>query len=251
MPFFDNGNVRIHYEEVGSGYPLLLLAPGGLNSNIGAWNGMAAFNPLETFKDEVRMIAMDQRNANAGESSGPVEITDPWGAYLDDQLALMDHLGIQRFFALGMCIGCSYALGLAQKAPDRVTAAVLCQPIGHRPEDPNVMFESGLNWGKDLIERRPELDQPTIEAMLQKMYRSPADFVYSVSRDFVRSCQTPLLVLAGIDRPHPHEVSIELAQLAPNAELMDPWKQPPELVPQAVERIRAFLKKHTPDRVAA
>jgi pimeloyl-ACP methyl ester carboxylesterase len=192
------------------------------------------------------MIAMDQRNALAGESVGPVETQNPWDVFLSDQLGLMDHLGIREFFALGFCIGCSYGLGLAQKAPDRVTAAVLCQPIGHRPEDPDVMYESGIAWGKDLMAKRPDVDEATVEKLLTNMYRSPADFVYSVTRDFVRSCRTPLLVLPGIDRPHPHDVGVEVADLAPNSERIDPWKEPPELIPQVVERIREFLKKHTP-----
>src|SRR5438045_3760891 len=249
MPFFERGDIRIRYEQVGSGYPLLLLAPGGLNSVLINWSKMAAFNPLEVFKDDFRMIAMDQRNANIGESTGPVVVEKPWDAFLSDQLGVMDHLGIRSFFALGFCIGCSYALGLARKAPDRLTAAVLCQPIGHRPEDPNVMYESGTNWGKDLMEKRPDVTTSTIEALLTNMYRSPADFVYSVSRDDVRGCQTPLLVLPGNDRPHPHDVGVQVADLAPKSERMDPWKDP-ELVPQTVERIRAFLKKHVPAGVA-
>ena len=247
MSFYENGSVRIHYEEAGSpsGYPLLLLAPGGLNSALDNWSRMAAFNPLEVFKDDFRMIAMDQRNANTGVSTGPVEAKDPWDVFLTDQLDLVDHLGIGSFFALGFCIGCSYALGLARKAPDRLAAAVLCQPIGHRPEDPDVMFESGLNWGKELTAKRPDVDTSTVETLLHNMYRSPADFVYSVSRDFVRACRTPLLVLPGNDRPHPHDVGVAVADLAPSSERMDPWKDP-ELIPQTLERIRAFLKKHTP-----
>jgi pimeloyl-ACP methyl ester carboxylesterase len=247
MPFYENGSVRIHYEEGGTraGYPLLLLAPGGLNSALDNWSKLAAFNPLEVFKDDFRMVAMDQRNANNGTSTGPVETTDPWDVFLTDQLGVLDHLGIGSFFTIGFCIGCSYALGLARKAPDRVTAAVLCQPIGHRPEDPDVMYESGLNWGKELTGKRSDVDMATVETLLRNMYRSPADFVYSVSPDFVRSCQTPLLVLPGNDRPHPHDVGVAVADLAPKSERMDPWKDA-ELIPETVERIRAFLKKHTP-----
>jgi pimeloyl-ACP methyl ester carboxylesterase len=206
---------------------------------------MAAFNPLEVFMNDFHMIAMDQRNANNGESTGPVVTEDPWDAFLTDQLDLLDYLGIRSFFALGFCIGCSYALGLARKAPDRLTAAVLCQPIGHRPEDPNVMFESGQNWGKKLTEKRSDVTTADVERLLQNMYRSPADFVYSVSREFVASSQTPLLVLPGNDRPHPHNVGVEVAELAPSSERLDPWKAP-ELIPQTVERIRAFLKQHMP-----
>jgi len=245
MPFYENGSVRIHYEEAGRGYPLLLLAPGGLNSALGNWERVAAFNPLEVFKNDFRMIAMAERNANNGTSAGPLPTPKPWDAFLSDQLGLLDHLGNRDFFALGFCIGCSYALGLAQKAPARLTAAVLCQPIGHRPEDPDVMYESGLTWGKDFTESHSEVTQQTVEALLQGMYRAPADFVYSVSREFVASCQTPLLVLPGNDRPHPHEVGVEVADLAPKAERVDPWKAP-ELIPQTVERIRAFLRQRTP-----
>ncbi|MPZ14990.1 MAG: alpha/beta fold hydrolase [Chloroflexi bacterium] len=247
MPFFRQRSVRIHYEEGGSpsGYPLLLLAPGGLNSALENWSRMAAFNPLEVFKQDFRMIVMDQRNANTGTSTGPVETDDPWNMFLTDQLNLLDYLGVRGFFALGFCIGCSYALGLAQKAPDRLTAAVLCQPIGHRPEDPDVMFESGLSWGKELTARRSDVDMATVEILLHNMYRSPADFVYSVSRDFVRSCQTPLLVLPGNDRPHPHDVGVAVADLAPKSERMDPWKDA-DLIPQTVEGVRDFFKKHTP-----
>ncbi len=248
MPFFDKPPVRIHYEEFGtaSGHPLLLLAPGGLNSALSNWSPgpgpSAVFNPTEVFRNDFRMIAMDQRNALTGESTGPVETEDPWDAYLDDQLALLDHLGIDRFFALGFCIGCSFALGLARKAPTRLTAMVLCQPIGHRPEDPDVLYDSGLNWGKELVQRRSDVDVPTVERMLQNMYRSPADFVYSVSRDFVASCQTPVLVLPGNDRPHPHDVGLEVAKLAQRSALRDPWKQP-DLIPETIARIRGFLNE--------
>src|SRR5437868_3829263 len=121
MPFFEKGPVRIHYEEYGTGYPLLLLAPGGLNSAIRHWHAgatpAAAFDPTEVFVNDFHIVAMDQRNALTGESTGPLDVDNPWDTFLGDQLALMDHLGLREFCALGFCIGCSYALGLAQKAP--------------------------------------------------------------------------------------------------------------------------------------
>jgi pimeloyl-ACP methyl ester carboxylesterase len=70
MSFYENGPVRIHYEEVGSGFPLLLIAGGGLNSTL---SGLThPFNPIEQFKEEYRCIASDLRNANGGQSSGPL-----------------------------------------------------------------------------------------------------------------------------------------------------------------------------------
>ena len=246
MPFYEQGDVRIRYEEYGNanGHPLLLLAPGGPNSTIAFWSRMA-FDPRECFP-EFRMIAMDQRNAHGGESIGPVQVDNPWDGFLTDQLGLLDHLGIDEAFVLGFCIGCSFALGLMEKAPSRITAGVLCQPIGHRPEDPDVMWDANMAWGKELVEKRPDIDFADIEKMSENMYRAPADFVYSVSRDFVRTCQTPMLVLPGIDRAHPYAVGIEVADLAPRSERLDPWKEPAELVPRTIEVVRSFLQRLAP-----
>src|SRR5438309_8022882 len=93
-PFYERGAVRIHYEEAGSGFPLLLIPGGGLNSNIGVWASSGPFNAMEEFKDDFRCITMDLRNANSGQSSGPLQIDNPWDAFAEDQLGLMDHLGI-------------------------------------------------------------------------------------------------------------------------------------------------------------
>ena len=105
MPFYERGPVRIHYEEVGSGFPLLLIPGGGLNSALSSWQTASPFNPMERYKDDFRCICADLRNANPGQSSGPLEIDRPWDAYTDDQLGLMDHLGIREFLVMGFCIG--------------------------------------------------------------------------------------------------------------------------------------------------
>ena len=136
MSFYEKGPVRIRYQEAGSGFPLLLIAGGGLNSAISGLT-TAPFNPVEEFKGEYRCIASDLRNANTGQSSGPLEIDRPWDSFADDQLGLMDHLGINKFMVLGFCIGGPFIWNLLKRAPDRVVAAVLAQPVGFRPEMPN------------------------------------------------------------------------------------------------------------------
>jgi pimeloyl-ACP methyl ester carboxylesterase len=248
MPFYQSGDVRIRYEETGSGFPLLLIPGGGLNSRISNWSSMGPFNGMEEFKDDFHCIAMDQRNANGGESTGPVQVDDPWDAFATDQLGLMDHLGIREFLVLGCCIGGPFVLKLMEKAPDRVLAGVLCQPVGHRPENPNVMYDSSRNgWAPEFCARRPDVTMETVEAYLHNLYRTPGDFVYSVSRDFVRSCQTPMLVMPDDVPAHPYAVAMEVAELAPKAEVtVYPWKDPKDLIPQTVERVRTFLKEHQP-----
>src|ERR1700733_685823 len=103
--FYERGSVRIYYEEAGAGFPLMLLPGGGLNSTIGFFSGNAPFNAINEFKGQYRCITADLRNAPGGQSTGPVEVDRPWESYADDQLGLMDHLGIDKFMVMGFCIG--------------------------------------------------------------------------------------------------------------------------------------------------
>ena len=249
MPFYQRGDVRIHYEEAGSGFPLLLIAGGGLNSKIAFFTSSAApFNATEVLKDEYRCIAMDLRNADGGQSSGPLAIDRPWDAYADDQLGLMDHLGISEFMVLGFCIGGPFIWNLLKRAPDRVVAAVLAQPSGSRPEMRDLFYENNMKgWGPQLVAARPDVSMETVDKFLTKMYRTNPDFVFTVTRDFVRNCKTPVLILPDDIPAHPYAVAMESAMLAPNAEVsFFPWKEPKERVPLAVRQIRSFLRAHRP-----
>jgi pimeloyl-ACP methyl ester carboxylesterase len=244
--FYEKGPVRIHYEEAGSGFPLLLIAGGGLNSTIAGLTN--PFDAIGEFKGEYRCIAADLRNANAGQSSGPLEIDRPWDAYTDDHLAVMDHLGIRKFMVMGFCIGGPFIWNLLRRAPDRVVAAVLAQPSGFRPEMPTLFYDNNkTGWGPELVKRRPEITMETVEKFLTKMYRTNQDFVFTVTRDFVRKCQTPVLILPDDIPAHPYAVAMEAAMLAPNAEVsMFPWKEPKERIPLAIRQIRSFLRAHRP-----
>jgi pimeloyl-ACP methyl ester carboxylesterase len=241
MPQFERDDVSIHYEERGSGFPLLLIAPGGMSSEIEWWK-RAAFDPLEDYAGDFRLVAMDQRNA--GSSKGPLDVSDPWGSFARDQLALMDHLGHKSFHVLGCCIGCSYALQLIQRAPGRVASVVLEQPIGIVDDNRELFRGMWREWGQQLAAGRDDIDPETVEAFGTRMWAG--EFVVSVSRDFVRSCATPILVLPGVDQFHPAAVGHEIVGLAPNAEAVEPWKDTPERIRQAVDRVRDFLRRHTP-----
>ena len=90
-----------------------------------------------------------------------------------------------------------------------------------------------------------------VSAFLAKMYRTNADFVFTVNRDFVRACKTPILVLPDDIPPHPYAVAMESAMLAPNAQVsMYPWKDTKEKIPLAVRHIRTFLQANEPATVA-
>ncbi len=195
------------HEVHGSGFPLLLFAPGGLRSQLAYWrhspsNPDAAppwMNPMADLASRFTVIGMDQRNA--GNSRGSVTETHGWHTYASDHLALMDHLGHRRFHVLGGCIGGSYCFTLCEMAPERVAGAVLQNPIG-------------------LHENR-------------------------VSRRFVSKCSTPLLLQPGTDKPHPAATSAEIEKLAPNLEVQKDWRGPTHLA-ESIRRVGDFLTKHTP-----
>ena len=247
MRFYEKGPVRIRFEEHGSGFPLLLIAGGGLNSTL-AGLARGPFDPIAEFKGEYRCIAADLRNASGGQSTGPLEVDRPWDSYTDDHLGVLDQLGVSRFMVMGFCIGGPLVWNLIKRAGDRVVAAVLAQPSGFRPEQPTLFYDNNMSgWGPELIKRRPEVTKETVEKFLTKMYRTNADFVLTVTRDFVRNCQTPVLILPDDIPAHPYAVAMEAAMLAPRAEVsMFPWKEPKERIPLAVRQIRSFLRAHRP-----
>jgi pimeloyl-ACP methyl ester carboxylesterase len=243
--FFEHGPVRIHYKEVGTGMPLLVIPGGGLNSKIA---GLAThpFNPLDALSGEYRCITADLRNASGGQSTGPLEPDRPWESYADDQLNLMDHLGIDKFWVIGFCIGGPFIWNLIKRAPNRVIAGVLAQPVGYRPEHATYMYDSAMSgWGPDLMKRDSSITLPMVDRFATAMFRSNPDFVFTVTRDFVKNCQTPVLIMPDDITAHPYAVAMESALLAPKSEAsMFPWKEPKERIPLAVRQVQSFLKAH-------
>jgi pimeloyl-ACP methyl ester carboxylesterase len=156
---------------------------------------------------------------------------------------------VQKFFYMGYCIGGPFGLKLIERAPDRVVAAVLCQPVGHRPENPDVMYNSGRDvWSPELPGPAPRDHHGERRGLsAHNLYRVRPDFVYSVSREFVRSCQTPMLVMPDDTPAHPYQTSVDIAALAPKAQSTAfPWKEPTDLLEKTIDEVRAFLRSHQP-----
>jgi pimeloyl-ACP methyl ester carboxylesterase len=251
MPALERPDAKIRYREHGpaTGYPVLLFAPGGMRSRMEMWHAPAD-GPARAWSDwtEVlarrgfRVIEMDQRNGSE-HSVGAVAADHGWHTYAADQLALLDHLGIQRCHTLGGCIGSSYGLKMIGAAPGRTSAAVLQNPIGLNPEFPTYFPDSYVEWAAEQKAARPALDDGALAAFGKRMWDH--DFVFAVTRDFVRGCDTPCLVLPGNDKPHPAVIGQEVADLLPNREVLKDWKGPDHLDAQR-RAVVSFLDKHTP-----
>ena len=248
MPILQRPDGEIHYETYGEGFPVLLFAPGGLRSRIEMWQAPAD-GPARPWVDWTQAlpaagftaVAMDQRNA--GQSRAAIKADHGWHTYAQDQLALMDHLGFERFHVLGGCIGGSFCLKIVQMAPKRVCCAVLQNPIGLHPEQQDYFPNSHAEWTQEQMAARPELDAAAIAAFGRNMWAR--DFVFCVDRDFVRACPVPTFLLPGTDIPHPAATSAELAALLPGVEVLKDWRGP-EHLEQQHNRVLAFLKANTP-----
>ena len=249
MPFFTKGDVSIHYKEVGSGFPLLIIPGGGLNSTIKSLDTSVPFNPMTVYKDDFRCIAADLRNSATGESSGPLETDRPWDAYSDDHLGLMDELGIDKFLVMGFCIGGPMIHNLLQLAPDRIVGAALMQPSGFSSEHPDLFYQNNIKaWGPPLCEKRSDVTMDTVHDFLTSMYTDRSDFVFTATRDFVSSLQTPILVAPDDVPAHPYACAMEVASLAPNSDVtIYPWKDTQEHIDEVVEHARRFLKQNAPN----
>jgi pimeloyl-ACP methyl ester carboxylesterase len=248
MPMLEREDSRIHYEVHGTGYPILLFAPGFLSSRIERWRTNPArpgvrqdfLDPIAALASRFTLIALDIRNA--GSSRGKVGPTDDWRSYTADHLALLDHLEISRCHVMGACIGVSFALALDQARPGLVSAMVLQNPIGLSSRNRAALDGEFAVW-IDQVKGFAEVDPAVLPAFGQRMFGG--DFLFAVSRDFVAACQVPMLLMPGDDLIHPAEISADIALLAPNIEIVAPWKGDADKV-AAMERARDFFTAHLP-----
>jgi pimeloyl-ACP methyl ester carboxylesterase len=237
VPTYQNEEAQIFYEIEGSGYPILLIAPGGMRSENALWNNMP-WNPRKELAHEYQLIGMDQRNA--GSSFAAISATDGWENYTRDQLGLLDELRIEQCHVIGMCIGGPFIAALLKADPERFTSAVMLQPVGIDNNRPAFydMFDS---WASDLIAERNELQIETMTAFRSNMW--DGNFMLTASESEVSEFTNPILLCMGDDLYHPQSTSRKVASLAPNVTFVEQWKTPETLeITNSV--IRSFLAQH-------
>lgn len=235
MPFYERGDARIHYEIHGKGFPVLMLAAGGMRSSIPFW-AKSPLDAIELLAPHYRVIAMDQRNA--GQSTAPISGTDGWRDYRDDQIGLLDHLGIDRFHAAGMCIGGSFIMELVHAVPERIVSAVMFQPIGY-DDNHQTFVELFDGWMAEVKPSHPSVSDAAWASFRETMFGSEK-LLFNMDEDDVARCHIPLLVLMGNDAYHPEITSRKIVELAPHASLVERWKEP-ESNGAACAAVEAFL----------
>ena len=271
----------IHYEVFGSGFPLLLLAPGGVNSQIEFWQ-RSIINPIESFADEFMVIGMDQRHCGRSKTGlTPFSYDEA----MQDQIAVLNDLGLARAHVMGGCIGCAYALRLADQAPARIAGAVMQDPVGldqtNSLETFYAMFNptirlaraEGLEAVIESAQRDPIFMQNNEAGpFAQRIHDDPlfADALRAIRREgyialvvefrdgmwpqqppyfavnevAVQRSHAPMLVLPGADPFHPTGIGQRICNEAPNARCLAVDARAEDNLPATLESIRAFLREH-------
>jgi len=271
----------IHYETFGSGPAVLLIAPGGVNSEIGLWRS-SAIDPIASFAQDFTLIAMDQRHAGQSWNAPPAFSYDlAW----QDQLAVLDHADANKAQVWGGCIGVGYLLQLIQEAPDRITGAVGQDPIGldhtNSTDVFNAMFQPTLALARDKgtiavvqaairnslfvaaneggpFARRLNADpafRATITSLTPSGYTDLVDTFsaaiwphnppyFTVSEQWLPTCPAPLLILPGSDAFHPTSIAHKICAEAPSAHCLDIDCRSDVKRATTIETIRAFLREH-------
>ena len=235
MSTFVRGDTSIYYEEYGEGPSILLIAPGGMKSTIDAW-AMAPWNPIDVLKESFHVVAMDQRNA--GRSLGSIHREHGWQTYTNDQLGLMDHLGIDRFMVAGMCIGGPYIFSLLEKAEDRIDACVVFQSIG-RDNNRDEFYSMFDNWALDVEASRSGVSEADIGGFRENMFGVDHK-LFSIDDTFLTSCKTPMCILMGNDLYHPESASRLISQQVAGSIFIEHWKNGAD-VNTAKDQVLDFL----------
>ena len=286
MPFIERPDgARIHYQTWGpedGATPLLLIAPGGVRSEIDFWH-RGDIDPTRDFADERMVIGMDQRHA--GDSwDAPLEFS--YELALGDQLAVLDALGVERAHVMGGCIGVAYVLRMIRDAPDRVASGVGQSPVGidhtnsldtfmemfrptvalARAEGMAAVIASALedpqfvtNNAGGPLSRRIDVDpafRDVLAAMAPEEYVATVERIgdaywpddppyFTVSEEWLRGCPAPLLILPGSDEFHPTSIAERICAEAPHARCLAVDCRSAANLPATLEEIRAFLRTHS------
>jgi pimeloyl-ACP methyl ester carboxylesterase len=273
----------IHFEVFGRGFPLLLIAPGGVSSQIESWT-RSPINPIEELEDAFMVIAMDQRYAGRSRAPATPFSYDQTAA---DQIAVLDAAGAEQAHVIAAGAGCGHAWRLAQDAPGRITAIVAQDPVGIDGTKGPGRFYRGFHEtmrvaraeGMAAVVRAAQADpvfatNHAAGPFAQRIHDDPAfreeirrmpveNYValivrfrdgiwpatppfFTVAEEWLAGCPTPMLVLPGSDECHPSGVARRLCCLAPRARCLDPeWRGPRKLA-ATLSTVRAFLLKHVP-----
>jgi 3-oxoadipate enol-lactonase len=253
MPEFISNGMKLNYFETGNGTPLILIH--GLTASLTMFN-----KDIEHLKDNFRVIALDLRGH--GKSDKPLEYT--LDDHVQDVIALMDYLGIDRANILGASMGSYVAQGVATERPELVNKLILVVAKSH----------GKISSSQEMLVRHAEeLKGLTEEEQMNYLFRRTFHNIPAVVKSFQETPQDePMLTpeqqaaankaLEGFDfRSKLHKVTAETLVISGRYDGLNPPERGREiasLIPKAlfveyeksghapnVEESERFLKEIT------
>jgi pimeloyl-ACP methyl ester carboxylesterase len=265
MPYFSRDGITFHYRDEGEGFPFVFQH--GLGGDASQPFGL--FRPLSG----IRLLTLECRGHGDTRPLGDLDWLS-YDGFADDVCFLMDLLQVPQAILGGISMGAGIALNIAVRCPQRVRGLVLSRPAAlDRPLPDNtavfpqiaqLIQEHGAREGlrqfkqsatyQHLIETAPDsarslcgqFEHPRAEETAVKLARIPATVPVPDAR-MLSAITAPALVLANRQDPiHPFEYGEMIAQMLPNAELVELTSKsisPEQHVQQTQEHIAGFLER--------
>jgi pimeloyl-ACP methyl ester carboxylesterase len=257
MPFVTVDGISTRYDVIGDGPALLMYSPGGFNATIETWSTLGVYarvKPLDYLSKRFKCIVFDRRET--GQSGGRIERVT-WRDMVAQGMGLLDHLGIDRAFLMGGCMGVSPVIAFATQHPQRVLGQVLYWPVGgaryrmssHQRFSEHLAFvsqngmaavvelalESGKPFGADprggpwasVIQTNKEFakafasfDVTNYRAIVTGMGRTlfDRDTAPGAEPEDLLLLNTPTLIIPGQDASHATSAAMYLHECIPNSE---------------------------------
>lgn len=199
-----------------------------------------------------------------------------WAQYVEDVVALLDHVHVDRAFVAGVGLGATIALRLIRAYPDRVAAAALISVEDIEDDEAKAceidlfkdfrrrLHSDGLDAAWDSV---LGLFPPIVGSMVRDAIpRSDCESIAAAvaigfdrsfrSVDELAAITTPALVIPGIDARHPLELAQRVADIMPNAELAsvaicNDLRTADDFARAFADEVTTFFRRPAPGQVAS
>lgn len=213
--YLNLNQLKIYYQEIGEGSPLILLHGGGLTSSV--W---LAHRPL--LAEHFRVCTLDLRGH--GRTNNPLG-TLSYQILADDLLGFIRELKIEKPFICGWSMGASVVLEFAMKFPDEARALVCCEggpPLTDVEKREIIQEEEKLVNNPEIAEKMATLHSCISgeEYWLDLVRNLHGLMEIGYSEQEYSNVIVPTLILCGKDGQRPGvEAYVALARDIPQSEL--------------------------------
>jgi pimeloyl-ACP methyl ester carboxylesterase len=212
----------VHYVVEGQG-PALVLLHGATSMGTHDWG---AQRPL--LRGEHTVYMPDAR----GHHRTVYDVRAGWGRdpLVDDALAFVDALGLERFHVMGLSMGARTAMELAVRVPERLLSLIAVSPslepepaasVARRRLDPEFIVRDDPTWAGELAERHDTYQGAGAWQRLAAAIRDETQQLEALTPEQLRRIRLPVLLAYGDSDPWvPLAQAVRIKRQLPDARLL-------------------------------